>query len=309
VNPDGDFPAGDESPRGWRTRPPEPTLGQRLQRQASDLAVRHLPEFGWLRPFEALRERIVGRGQLSGERFARRELTHEETHAARVTPSLPVPVTAAATPGRAPEPTVRERLRDAVGPAAAEAVRVHESQPPESVGAEPKAEAVPPAAVPPTAEAVTMGRDVYFAPGRYRPHEPAGYGLLVHEATHVLHALAPDAAWQRATSAGVREEEGEAAQREREASESRQSLSLPTVAARRGAERRPAVTATSVETAPTSGGSRTTTSAAARPMTAMPGRAADLDESEAPELDVAALREQIYRDLMGRLRSEFERGA
>ena len=44
-------------------------------------------------------------------------------------------------------------------------------------------------------------------------------------------------------------------------------------------------------------------------MTAMPGRAADPDESEAPQPDMAALREQLYRDLMGRLRSEFERGA
>ena len=231
MNPDGDFPAGNESPRGWRTRPPEPTLGQRLQRQASDLAVRHLPEFGWLRPFEALRERIVARGQLSGERFARRELTYEETHAARVMPTLQVPITAEATPGRAPEPTVRERLRDAVGPAAAEAVRIHETQPAESVGAEPKAEAFPPAAVPPTADAVTMGRDVYLRPAATVPTTRPGTACWSTRRPTSCTPWPPTRPGSARTSAGVREEEGEATQREREASESRQSFSLPTAVA------------------------------------------------------------------------------
>jgi hypothetical protein len=35
------------------------------------------------------------------------------------------------------------------------------------------------------ANAVTMGRDVFFAAGRFRPETPMGFGLLVHELTHV----------------------------------------------------------------------------------------------------------------------------
>lgn len=36
------------------------------------------------------------------------------------------------------------------------------------------------------ARAFTRGRDIYFAPGHYQPHTPAGQGLLAHELTHVV---------------------------------------------------------------------------------------------------------------------------
>ncbi|WP_322814461.1 DUF4157 domain-containing protein [Chloroflexus sp.] len=36
------------------------------------------------------------------------------------------------------------------------------------------------------AVAYTIGRDVFFAPGQYAPHTPAGQRLLAHELTHVV---------------------------------------------------------------------------------------------------------------------------
>ena len=40
------------------------------------------------------------------------------------------------------------------------------------------------------ANAVTFGHDIYFAAGRFRPETTAGFGLLVHELTHVRQAAA-----------------------------------------------------------------------------------------------------------------------
>lgn len=36
------------------------------------------------------------------------------------------------------------------------------------------------------APAITRGTDIYFAPGEYQPHTPAGQSLLAHELTHVI---------------------------------------------------------------------------------------------------------------------------
>lgn len=40
------------------------------------------------------------------------------------------------------------------------------------------------------ANAVTLGRDIFFAAGRFRPETPVGFALLVHELTHVRQQLA-----------------------------------------------------------------------------------------------------------------------
>jgi hypothetical protein len=198
--------------------------------------------------------------------------------------------------GRVIEPSVRERLRDVVGPVAADAVRIHEGKPPEIDAAMP------------AAEAVTVGRDVFFGPGRYRPHEPVGFGLLVHEATHVRHAMTPDAAWQRATATGVRDEEDEAIRREQEVIEHRQSLRPATESSRRG-DQHPVIAAPTARTEATSLASVSETSSASQPMAATPGRTAPPPVPEVSKADLDAMREKIYRDLMGRIRSEFERGA
>jgi len=36
------------------------------------------------------------------------------------------------------------------------------------------------------AMAYTQGTDIHFAPGRYQPHDDAGFNLLSHELTHVI---------------------------------------------------------------------------------------------------------------------------
>ncbi len=39
--------------------------------------------------------------------------------------------------------------------------------------------------------AVTVGSDVYFAPGKYAPETPRGRGLLAHELAHVVQQRSP----------------------------------------------------------------------------------------------------------------------
>jgi hypothetical protein len=43
------------------------------------------------------------------------------------------------------------------------------------------------------ANAATLGRDIFFAPGRYAPHHPEGQRLLAHELTHVVQQNLPGA--------------------------------------------------------------------------------------------------------------------
>lgn len=43
------------------------------------------------------------------------------------------------------------------------------------------------------AEAFTKGSDIYFAPGKYQPHNPSGKELLSHEMTHVIQQGQPQA--------------------------------------------------------------------------------------------------------------------
>jgi hypothetical protein len=98
----------------------------------------------------------------------------------------------------------RERLRQHAG-AAADRLRVHRGEPADRLA---RAHG---------AAAVTVGEEIYFGHGQFRPHEPAGFALLVHEALHVTEAMRPNAAWRRATAAGAAEEEHEATARERAA--------------------------------------------------------------------------------------------
>ena len=106
--------------------------------------------------------------------------------------------------GRLLPADVRERLRPQAGPGA-DVMRVHQGEVADTVARDRGA------------DAVTLGRDVFFREGQFRPREPRGFGLLVHEATHVMQLLQPGVAWRRATGAGVQDEEAEALGRERRA--------------------------------------------------------------------------------------------
>ncbi|MFJ8053240.1 DUF4157 domain-containing protein [Streptomyces luteogriseus] len=196
--------------------------------------------------------------------------------------------------GRALPAPVRSRLRAAVGPAA-DVLRVHDDDRSDALAREQRA------------DAVTVGRDVHFRRGRLRPSEASGFGLLVHEATHVLALLRPGASWQRATGAGRGAEEAEALANER-------AVTLP---GRSGPAAPPVApfTAGRAAAGPATGLEGTAVSApaavptpAAHPQRAPADRRTDGPAAAPPPLDTQALRRQVIDDVMRQLRSEFERG-
>lgn len=193
---------------------------------------------------------------------------------------------------------VRSRVRRAVGPGA-DLMRVHTG---------PRAHARARAA---DADAVTEGRDVHLRQGRWAPHRLEGEALLVHEATHVAGLVDPGEAWRRAVGGSA--EEALARARERAVLEGagapgrvrpgdatgpvgRASLPAPPPG-------RPSPTA-----GPTSGPSAGPSSGAAPGSGLRAGTERDLTPAPAgPDLD--ALRRDVVAEVMGRLRSEIERGA
>src|SRR6266540_1272805 len=211
------------------------TLGERLDEAGRRLSVRHLPAYPWAGGLGRVLARARSlTGQFDG-RFERvewppdgRDLTASATRwAARRgaagtapgpagVPGLPVAADGArAGEGRPLPADVRARLRARVGPGA-DALRVHDDGAADALARAHRA------------DAVTVGRDVYFRGGRYRPRQDGGFALLAHEATHVLALLHPAVAWRRATDGGVADEERSALAR---------AASSPTVARARG--RRP----------------------------------------------------------------------
>ncbi|MEV6115948.1 DUF4157 domain-containing protein [Streptomyces sp. NPDC052109] len=191
----------------------------------------------------------------------------------------------------------RSRLRTAVGPAA-EAIRVHHDDRADTLARDLRA------------DAVTLGRDVYFRHGRLSPQDSRGFALLVHEATHVMALLRPGASWRRATGAGIRAEEAEALANERAA------VSGPLLGA--GAPRRPAARTVPARTRPAplpatapAAPQGPIVRAPAAPATQAMRAATDRTTATAdvpPPVDVQALKRDLVDDLMRQLRSEFERG-
>ncbi|MFI8234979.1 DUF4157 domain-containing protein [Streptomyces sp. NPDC085900] len=184
----------------------------------------------------------------------------------------------------------RARLRTAVGPAA-EAMRVHHDDRADTLARELRA------------DAVTLGRDVYFRRGRLRPQDARGFALLVHEATHVMALLRPGASWRRATGAASRAEEAEALANERAA------VSVAVIGA--GVPRRPAPRTVPSGTRPAPPPAPAAPQRPAAPATQAMRAATDRDTATAdvpPPVDVQALKRDLVDDLMRRLRSESERG-
>jgi hypothetical protein len=150
------------------------------------------------------------------------------------------------------------------------------------------------------ADAVSLGPDIMFRAGRFAPDSASGLGLLGHELTHVAQARSdrPVAPLDR-TALG--REEAVAIENEKRVLQ--RATGKPGMTANLAAIPRP-----TPFRAPTH---------APAPRTASVDRAvapsADGDAvSSAPELSaqqLGALKEVIYRDLMDRIRTEFERGA
>jgi hypothetical protein len=158
------------------------------------------------------------------------------------------------------------------------------------------------------ADAVTIGHDVFFREGQYRPHEPEGLALLAHEAVHAVQAGAGDVSQQRATSAGVAAEEHRARSVERRALDPQRRDSptpLRLIAPRLG----DVVTRASAH----SRGTEATAAGSGAAPALRPMRAA-VDRDTTQPADVARgpnledFRRTIYRDLLAQIRAEFERG-
>lgn len=295
-----------------------PTLGERLDAQGRGLAVRLLPSLPWAGPLQVLVGRAIALTAPFDGRFERIESSPDgvEPHrsvaggggARPRAPAVRWPEVVASTSATAPADgpgerpvagrplpaDVRSRLRDVVG-RGADVLRVHDDDEADALARAHRA------------DAVTVGRDVYFRAGRFRPREERGFGLLAHEATHVLALLRPGADWRRATGGGVRDEEQDALTQERAAVRrdvapvrDRETRAL----ALHPASGWPAATA---GTAPPGALPVATAPApAARPMTATPDR--DTSPPSPSPLDLEALRRDLLNDLMRRLRTDFERG-
>jgi hypothetical protein len=153
------------------------------------------------------------------------------------------------------------------------------------------------------AEAVTVGEHVYFRSGAYAPAERDGLALIAHEVTHVGETLRPGASWRRATQPGVNEEEHRARRNER-------ALLGPQPAVPRIS---PTVAALSPHSSPALHRIASTPSPSAQlhPMKAE----IDRERADAPAPPPAAapnleaMRRDLVRDLMQRIRVEYERGA
>lgn len=192
--------------------------------------------------------------------------------------------------GRALPAPVGSRLRAALGPAA-DGLRVHDDDRSDALARRQGA------------DAVTVGREVFFRHGRLRPAEPAGFGLLAHEATHVLALLRPGASWRRATGGGVREEEAEALANERAVTfGGGPHAALP--AAGRPAAELPAPAATPLPAAAPA----PVPTPLAHPQRAPADRHTGVAQTAPAPVDLQALRRHVIDDVMRRLRSEFERG-
>lgn len=79
------------------------------------------------------------------------------------------------------------------------------------------------------ADALTIGNDIFFAPGKFAPHTARGHALLVHELTHIRQQQQPD------TSGDPAQPEREALANERLAYRQFAAGQLPAPAARTGA--------------------------------------------------------------------------
>lgn len=252
-------------------------LGPRLEAAARALRTARECSPAWLVPLAEVLERVQRAPLMRSDRFARVEAT--DLHRVDVAAACAAP---AGETSDLPD-SVRGRLRSQVGPAA-DRVRVHDDDAAHRLARDHGA------------DAVTVGTDVYFARGRYQPHDSHGFALLAHEVVHVDHATRPDALWQRTGAAALAAEEVSAHAAERVA-----LRNMPADMPHRFAPP-PAATfslpaAALAMTAPT----------AQRPMRAGADRVVDTATSGSA-MDLEAMRQTLMRDLMSQIRADMERG-
>jgi hypothetical protein len=202
---------------------------------------------------------------------------------------------------------LREKLHDLVG-TGADVARLHHNSRSDALARDHHA------------DAVTVGRDIFFRRGALRPRESAGFALLVHEATHVAEAMRTDAAWRRVTGAGVQEEESLALWRERALLQSARPAPLPLSPGETGGPAQSAWLGRMPQPASLLPWRSTLVRAVAprapassspvnRPMKADIDRAMPGPIAEGVRLNYDDMRRMLFRDLLVQLRVEFERGA
>jgi hypothetical protein len=258
------------------------TLGEMLAGQSRRLSRRYRPGVSWLGLLAPVTERNEARAA-GGGRFERREAVPGPGPAGPVRPEQ-------ADAGEPVPAAVQDRLRPALGPGV-DLARVHTDA---------RADAFARAQ---EADAVTVGRDVYFRSGSFAPHTAPGLGLLAHELAHVAEGERPDAGRTRARPEGARQEEDRARAVEQRFARppvsplAAQTYAPPVPAAAPG----PAVPVPAAAPGPGGDGG------APRPMRAAADRPAPDQAPAMPNLD--RFRQRLFSDLMAQIRVEFERGS
>ena len=283
------------------TRPAD-TLGLRLERFAAQLIAARSPAFGWLPAMQQLLNHLA---ELPGPTAGRFDRVEAGATSIEFRDRMPAPPTAIAdgdapgADGRLPS-DVHAQLRRVLGLDTA-AMRVHDDRAADQLARRHRA------------DAVTVGRDVYFRQDRLRPRDPQGFGLVAHEATHVAEFLAPGAAWRRLTGGAQQEEERLAEANERRASHDVSGHAPATVATPRRAVPPPPGRLTAAAVSHRDGARAASPPSAPAPAPATaphPMRAAEDRATEpSPALDVEALQRGLLEDLKRQLLAEFERGA
>jgi Domain of unknown function (DUF4157) len=272
------------------------TLGDLLAVDMQRLIRRHQSTITWLDLLQPVLERNTARAERS-DRFERHEAVPGQPQA------VPVP------------PLVRDQLRSVVGPGV-DLARIHTDDRSDAYARSHHA------------DAVTTGRDIYFRSGSFIPHSPAGLGLLAHELTHVAESERPGADWTRATSDGTRREEHLARATEQRVARSVVSpvaaQAYPPPAAPMPANPMDPINSTPGPASATPSNPQVTQNTQAVPGLPNPGAnhlrpmhadtdrppATDPPRSMAPaEPNLDRLKQTLYRDIMSRIRVEFERGA
>jgi hypothetical protein len=261
------------------------TLSDLLGPDVSRLMRRHRPAIAWLELLDPVIDRGRERSE-NGERFERRESPPYKPLKPRLEP---IEEGFDETPGEPLPPRTRDALRDLVGPEVDQA-RVHVD---EHADAYTRSQ---------HADAVTVGKEIYFRSAAYAPQSPSGLGLIAHELTHVAESNRPGAGWRRSTSDGVRNEERLAGRREQIAAQ--QPIS-PVVAPAFAPPPAPPATPSSDVPRPAANAG----SAHLRPMRADDDRRPADAPAPQPGPNLETIRRTLFRDLMSQIRVEFERGS
>lgn len=279
------------------------TLSDLLVVEAQRLMQRRQSTIAWLDLLKPVIERSSGRVEAAG-RFDRHEGVPQQRRPVPV--DRPEDAEREESEGEPLDPMTRDRMRHFVGPEV-ELARIHDDRRADAFARRQRA------------DAVTVGKDIYFRSGAFAPQSPAGLGLIAHELTHVAESDRPGAGWRRTTPDGVRDEERLARGREQSASQFPVSpVAAPSFAPRPASPvvapsfaSRPASPVTVSPVVPRGSSATVSQTPQLRPMRADADRPPTDAPAPAPQQapNPDEFRRSLLRDVMNQIRVEFERGA